>query len=542
MCEVTSSNFFHFYPLIINEIDRSCFLAFDTEFSSIDNTPLISMNTFEEFYRLRSNFIRQITVFQFGLAIFFRTNQQNKYEVKIYNFYLHPSNRQPIDVQYQIQSSSIQFLTDYKFDFNKCFYSGISFANQTQINLLMKHKSQSYRFSIQEQNFFDKLFEIINQWLITAELGQQMTYEHEFERDFLSNYSIQMEIQRYFKTIWTTIETESQTQKKIFVFERITREDFEEKSRDYQLNNNDWTEHLQSIVGFSKLIHYIRDNYQKPIVGHNCFLDWLIIYDKFLDRLPIKFQDFQQFMTEHIHSALFDTKYLAFEMKTDLFSSQRNLTTNTSLSSLFNLLSSKTYDQQIFLKPVIEILSSDRYQNQTRVHEAGYDAYMSGVIFLKLIYFHKQKQTARIESNAYQTIFDICLNDIQMFKNRFYSIVNCYVPLNRNDQLNIKKKRFQYCLVLEKINRDKIEIESLIKQLISYGFIQYEIDGNFTRLYLFFQSEHGQKRIMNDYKHHSIYKIEKFNWFKHRFLSKYSAGISILLGGICIFLLVKSRL
>jgi len=153
MCEVTSSNFFHFYPLIINEIDRSCFLAFDTEFSSIDNTPLISMNTFEEFYRLRSNFIRQITVFQFGLAIFFRTNQQNKYEVKIYNFYLHPSNRQPIDVQYQIQSSSIQFLTDYKFDFNKCFYSGISFANQTQINLLMKHNHNPIDFRFKNKIF-----------------------------------------------------------------------------------------------------------------------------------------------------------------------------------------------------------------------------------------------------------------------------------------------------------------------------------------------------------------------------------------------------
>lgn len=256
----------------------------------------------------------------------------------------------------------------------------------------------------------------------------------------------------------------------------------------------------------------------------------------------MKFQDFQRSMTEHIHSALFDTKYLAFEMRTDLFSTQRNLATNTSLSSLFNLLSSKTYDQQIFLKPIVEILATDRYQNQTWNHEAGYDAYMSGVIFLKLIYFYKQKQTPKIESNSYQTVFDICLNEIQIFKNRFYSIINCYVPLNRNDQLKTKNKQFRYCLVFEKINQDKIDIEDLICRLNSYGFIRYESNEKLTRLYLFFQSEYALKQIMIDYGNHSIYKIEKFNWFKHRFVSKYSTGISILLAGICIFLLVKVRL
>lgn len=44
-----------------------------------------------------------------------------------------------------------------------------------------------------------------------------------------------------------------------------------------------------------------------------------------------------------------------------------NLTTATSLSSLYDLLSSKYYDSLIFLKPIIEIKSTDRYKNQVRV-------------------------------------------------------------------------------------------------------------------------------------------------------------------------------
>jgi poly(A)-specific ribonuclease len=139
MCEVISSNFFELFPLIIQQIDQSSFLAIDTEFSSIDSYSS-SIKTIEQYYKQRSNFIKQITIFQFGLAIFSRTSDQHKYVVNIYNFYLHPTSINSIDVKYFIQSSSIKFLSEYKFDFNKCFYSGISFLNQTQENHLFNQK------------------------------------------------------------------------------------------------------------------------------------------------------------------------------------------------------------------------------------------------------------------------------------------------------------------------------------------------------------------------------------------------------------------
>ena len=135
MSEVLSSNFFELLPTILQQIDQSCFLAIDTEFSSID-TSSFAMKTIEQFYQQRSNFVQQITIFQFGLAIFSKTSNQHKYQVDIYNFYLHPSSIHPIDVKYLIQSSSIKFLSEYKFDFNKCFSSGISFLNQTQETIL----------------------------------------------------------------------------------------------------------------------------------------------------------------------------------------------------------------------------------------------------------------------------------------------------------------------------------------------------------------------------------------------------------------------
>lgn len=139
MCEVISENFLQLFPLICKQIDQSCFLAIDTEFSSID-FPSTTSKTIEQIYQQRSNFVQQITILQFGLAIFSPTVNPHRYQANIYNFYLHPSSFDPVDVKYIIRSSSIKFLTEYKFDFNKCFSSGISFLNQTQENRLYEQE------------------------------------------------------------------------------------------------------------------------------------------------------------------------------------------------------------------------------------------------------------------------------------------------------------------------------------------------------------------------------------------------------------------
>jgi len=82
-------------------------------------------------------------------------------------------------------------------------------------------------------------------------------------------------------------------------------------------------------------------------------------------------------MNKNFLFSIFDTKYLALEMKEYLFTRQNrsnisnyveSLTTSTSLSSLYDLLTSKYYENLIFFKPIIEINSTDRYKNEIRVN------------------------------------------------------------------------------------------------------------------------------------------------------------------------------
>jgi hypothetical protein len=167
---------------------------------------------------------------------------------------------------------------------------------------------------------------------------------------------------------------------------------------------------------------------------------------------------------------------------------------------------------------------------------------MSGVIFLKLIYLYKQKKVQKIEFNEHQSIFDICLNDIQIYKNRFYSTFISYLSLNRFDNHRNLNKKYQQCLVLQKHDKQKIDMSDIISRFNSYCSMEYEINGNLNQIYLLFQSENCQRQILRDYLNDPLYKIEKFHWFKHSFIRKYSFGISIVMTGICIFLLLKHRM
>ncbi len=81
-------------------------------------------------------------------------------------------------------------------------------------------------------------------------------------------------------------------------------------------------------------------------------------------------------MNKNFVFSIFDTKYLALEMKQYLFTRQNrseisnyidNLTTATSLSSLYDLLTSKYYENLIFFKPIIELNPTDRYKHEVWV-------------------------------------------------------------------------------------------------------------------------------------------------------------------------------
>ena len=68
---------------------------------------------------------------QFGLSSVHVRNPE-KLEIKTWNFYLFPRPCGGFDERFMCQASSILFLSDHGFDFNKFIADGVSFVKQSR--------------------------------------------------------------------------------------------------------------------------------------------------------------------------------------------------------------------------------------------------------------------------------------------------------------------------------------------------------------------------------------------------------------------------
>jgi len=134
---------------------------------------------------------------------------------------------------------------------------------------------------------------------------------------------------------------------------------------------------LLNAVGFRSIIDYI-SNSRKLILGHNMLLDLLHTYGRFVKPLPNTLSEFKT----NIHSTfpnILDTKYFISNCPPIL-----NIFTHTGLEEAYQKTKAELYNYPniVFAKEF------NRYSNENnKNHEAGYDAYITGCLFIRLANF-----------------------------------------------------------------------------------------------------------------------------------------------------------
>lgn len=73
---------------------------------------------------------QKFLVSQFGLSTF--TYAEGVYTSKTFNFNIYPRSFQSFDKRFVCQASSLEFLTQHKFDFNKFIYQGVGYLSLQQ--------------------------------------------------------------------------------------------------------------------------------------------------------------------------------------------------------------------------------------------------------------------------------------------------------------------------------------------------------------------------------------------------------------------------
>ena len=150
--------------------------------------------------------------------------------------------------------------------------------------------------------------------------------------------------------------------------QEIIVEDNEADTVDLENQNSDLL-----TTDFTEIIDLLIDQ-KKPFLTHNGLFDILHFYDKFIGSLPEQQKDFKQKWTE-IFPELYDTKFM-LNNSNQLFSHTNK---HTSLGDSFG----EVYEMETPEISLGEGFEAYDLGTDGASHEAGFDAYMTGVVFLR---------------------------------------------------------------------------------------------------------------------------------------------------------------
>ena len=382
--EVTRLNFKEVLPIISGAIEDSSFIAIDAEFSGLTvKKRENALDTCKERYQKLINGIRDFTIMQFGICTFSWDDEQRQYLAKPFNFYIFPKpyNRQMPDMRFLCQSSCLDFLAGQGFDFNKWILHGIPFLLPSDEEKLRRmvgnhQKATAANGTPSTPDTEDKAIPVPPAFEKTMELIMKKV-EKFVEDPEQQSLSLPPSSPFVRKLVYSSVKTahksglylESKTNEdndKYIVIKKCSEEEKKE------LENEKFDQEqvgVEQAVGFSKVIRLLAQS-GKVLLGHNMLLDLLHMIKLFVSPLPNDIDGFKA-LVKGLFPRLIDTKVMA---------STQPLQDHFSLTHLEEVY--KKCSEAPFVKPNVQFPEGfEDYLDTSKSHEAGYDAYMTGVVF-----------------------------------------------------------------------------------------------------------------------------------------------------------------
>ncbi|XP_058798112.1 poly(A)-specific ribonuclease PARN-like isoform X2 [Phymastichus coffea] len=375
--EVTRTNFQNVLAELDDVLQKATFLAIDGEFTGLNSGPdANAYDTPAQYYtKLRSGSMDFLLV-QFGLATFTYNSETNKYSQRAYNFYVFPRpfDRSSPDCRFKCQASSIAFLANQGFDFNKLFKQGIPYLTKDEEDKLNKKMEEKQKLrdegldlipiSDDDKPQIEEICARIDNFIESVEEELVLDRCNAFIRRLI----YQEVRQRWPDKIRLETKTDTGSMPHIIAYKLGNKEDEEQKEADRREKEK---LDVQEAVGLSALLRKIADS-GKLIVGHNMLLDLCHIVHQFFGPLPQCYLEFKS-LVHCLFPRLLDTKIIC---QSSIF--------NTSVPSVLDYLIDHLQAPP-FSIPEMENVENRSYKiSKDKLHEAGYDAYITGLCFIAL--------------------------------------------------------------------------------------------------------------------------------------------------------------
>eukprot|EP01135_Chromosphaera_perkinsii_P000319 Nk52_evm88s62 gene=Nk52_evmTU88s62 len=378
MVDVVRSNYKAMLPAIRNAIQKSAFIALDTEFTGLGNgmgrrrTPL---DTMEDIYGSHREQMANILMLQVGLSMAIPDSRNpKKFKVETFNFHLFPKPVNGHDKYFMSQASSLDFLHSCGFDFNKVFGEGISFLNKFEEQKVSRRSERVFNIERPEDiAFIDKQKEVVGAWLKEASVEETMDIKRAEFNSSVQRHMCDAELRKAFPNIVTMNSNAG-----IYITKLDSTTSVQKKLLEIE---NEERERMQELLGFRQVFDFMCES-GVPIVGHNCFLDFLLLYSHLIEPLPNSLPSFKAKLRTAMNS-IYDTKLMAHAVLSELMLNNQTESIRTSLQNVFMQLNCKesAFSDKL---PEIESSSSQDYILEGNAHDAGFDSYMTLHVFLCL--------------------------------------------------------------------------------------------------------------------------------------------------------------
>ncbi|XP_043690392.1 poly(A)-specific ribonuclease PARN [Telopea speciosissima] len=425
--KVTKTNFDSALEDLRGHVRDADFVSIDLEMTGVTSAPWRESFEFDRYdvrYLKVKDSAEKFAVVQFGVCPFRWDASKESFVAHPHNFYVFPRKELPFDgpsYEFLCQTTSIDFLAKYQFDFNACIHEGISYLSRTQEAEAWRHFNLEYEDDLSKEVrdiplistvdvlFTERVKNRFREWrdglLRNTNVGSQFEgnsndSKQKFQTVFfkmrpaltLKGFTshqmrlIQLVIRQQFKDLaYVCVYGEDFVEQKLVVY-TDSEDDKHLLMQEVKDGLHKEAERkIKAAVGFRHVIDLLSSE-RKLLIGHNCFLDIAHIYSKFFAPLPSAVEEFVSSFHKKF-PYIVDTKHL---LRTNNAIQNLMKKHSTSLSSAFAHLcpeiacvaKGSTLPHLSYLKVEVQVddMRSSNWNSGAK-HEAGYDAFMTGCVF-----------------------------------------------------------------------------------------------------------------------------------------------------------------
>ncbi|KAI8342104.1 ribonuclease H-like domain-containing protein [Chlamydoabsidia padenii] len=377
--EIPRQEFGKKLPLIKEAIDECDFMAIDTELSGLHRPGGGKrIETRDYRYNEYKEASERFAIIQFGLCTFKWDQPSGRYIAKPFNFPIFPTSfaggrSQPNRV-FHVQAQAFDFLAKQAFDFNKWVYQGIPFMNLIEEEKFVAEKRKVLDDQMpdipvddKDRPFLEDARKKINDWI--EETSQKKPVDKDgINIPTMNGYHrrlIYQEVRNKFEGLV------AEGRRGYIRVIRVTKEQEQARNKERE---EQFKIDCDNALGFRKVIDWISDS-KKPLVGHNMLLDMCHIIGQFMQPLPDTKEEFK-LLAKKLFPLMIDTKHIA--LSTPEIAEIANGATD-----LENMRFETS--REAFKNPRVDMDWEYPRYLEDKAHEAGYDAYMTGTVFIKMI-------------------------------------------------------------------------------------------------------------------------------------------------------------